>query len=139
MKMRTITDSNVVLDTLGRGTDWQAWSSQRLNECYSDGALVINQIVYAEVASELDRRSALDDVLSRLGIEQEHMPFDACFQAGHAYRAYRKQGGKRERVLPDFLIGAHAAAKGYRILTRDAARYRTYFPGVEIIAPDTHP
>ena len=55
------------------------------------------------------------------------------------HRKYRRSGGLRERVLPDFLIGAHAAVKSYRILTRDAARYRTYFPDVDIIAPDTHP
>ena len=137
--MRTIPDSNVVLDALGRETSWRAWSSQYLKQCFSDGALVINQIVYAEIASELDQQSALDDVLSTLGIEQEQLPFQACFHAGHAHRAYRRQGGNRERVLPDFLIGAHASAKGYRILTRDAARYRTYFPRVEVIAPDTHP
>ena len=137
--MRTIPDSNVVLDTLGRKTQWREWSLQHMRQCYLDGALVINQIVYAEIASELDRQTSLDDILFQLGVEKEQLPFEACFRAGHAHRAYRKQGGSRERVLPDFLIGAHAAAKGYRILTRDAARYRTYFPQVEVIAPDTHP
>ena len=106
---------------------------------HCEGSLVINQIVYAEIASELDNQTALNEVLILLGIELEHVPFEACFDAGHAHRAYRKRGGRRERVLRDFLIGAHAATKRYRILTRDAARYRTYFSNVEIIAPDTHP
>ena len=137
--MQTIPDSNVVLDVIGRPTQWQDWSSKRLLQCYASGALVINQIVYAEIASELDSQSALDEVLSFLRISKENVPFESCFSAGHAHRGYRRSGGMRDRVLPDFLIGAHAAAKGYRILTRDGARYRKYFPQVEVIAPDTHP
>ena len=138
-KMRTIPDSNVLLDVMGRPSDWADWSMRQIERCYSQGALVLNQVVYAEIASELDSQAALDAVLLKLGIEKEQVPFDACFAAGHAHRAYRKSGGVRERVLPDFLIGAHAAHAGYRVLTRDATRYRSYFPDVAVIAPDTHP
>jgi predicted nucleic acid-binding protein len=136
--MRTIPDSNVLLDVIGRPTDWAAWSIRQLKYCYETGTLVLNQVVYAEIARELDSREALDLTLERLRIEKEQVPFEACFSAGQAHRAYRRNGGRRERVLPDFLIGAHAAHGGYRVLTRDAQRYRAYFPEVDVIAPDTH-
>lgn len=137
--MQTIPDSNVVLDVIGRASSWVNWSSRQLSRCFENGGLVVNQVVYAEVASELTSQSALDEVLLRLRIEMESVPFAACFLAGHAHRSYRMHGGKRERVLPDFMIGAHAVNRGYRILTRDASRYRSYFPEVEVIAPDSHP
>jgi hypothetical protein len=138
-KMRTIPDSNVLLDVIGRPSAWASWSARQLEYCYAAGALVLNQIVYAEIAGELDSREALDSTLTRLRIEKQQVPFEACFSAGQAHRAYRRNGGLRERVLPDFFIAAHAQLAGYRVLTRDAHRYRAYFPSVEVIAPDTHP
>jgi hypothetical protein len=103
------------------------------------GALVANTIVYAEVSGHFTVHDELQKVFSQVGIELENIPWEAAYLAGRIYRAYRRKGGLRERVLPDFLIGAHANVKGYSLLTRDASRYRSYFPDLDIIAPDTHP
>ncbi len=101
--------------------------------------IVVNTIVFAEVAGNFTSQKETFEVFQSMGSVFEEIPWDAAYMAGRAHRAYRRSGGTRDRLLPDFLIGAHAAAKGYRILTRDQARYRTYFPEVEVIAPDTHP
>jgi predicted nucleic acid-binding protein len=69
--------------------------------------------------------------------DREPIPFEAAFLAGKAFQTYRKQGGSRRSPLPDFFIGAHAAIAGHRLLTRDIARYRTYFPKLPLIAPST--
>jgi predicted nucleic acid-binding protein len=136
--MQTIPDSNVVLDLL-YGSDWALWSQRSLEQCRSDGVIVINAIVYSEISGRFLETSALDALLDELDIIYEEIPRVAAHQAGRAHFAYRKAGGIRMRTLPDFLVGAHAVAKGYRILTRDGARYRSYFPTLNIIAPDTHP
>ena len=99
----------------------------------------MNAVVFAEAsASFLNFHDAVN-ALADLGATNEDIPSEAAYLAGRAYRLYRERGGRRDRVLPDFLIGGHAVARGYRILTRDGARYRGYFPALNIIAPDTHP
>jgi predicted nucleic acid-binding protein len=104
-----------------------------------DGPPILNAITFAESAADFrDLESALL-LFEGLGLEHEEIPLESAYIAGRAHKLYRQQGGKRERILPDFLIGAHALAKGHRLLTRDATRYRSYFPEVQIIAPDTHP
>ena len=137
--MQTIPDSNVVLDVFSRDSTWLPWSAKMLAECRVGGRLVINPIVFAEVAMNFHSYADLKRHVSALEFELEEVPWEAAYKAGRAHRAYRSAGGNRTRVLPDFLIGAHAALKGYRILTRDQARYRTYFPELHIIAPDSHP
>ncbi len=138
VKMRTIPDSNVVLDLL-YASDWADWSFTSLERCRADGVMVINAIVYSEISARFSGVSALDALLDELAIAYEEIPRTAAFRAGRAHFAYRRAGGSRLRTLPDFLVGAHAAENGYRILTRDAARYRSYFPDINIIAPDSHP
>lgn len=113
--------------TVGWSGGWQA------------GGLVINVVVVSEVAASFADRLHLERVLSKSLFRREDIPFEAAYAAGIAHREYRKRGGARQRTLPDFLIGAHAASKGYPLLTRDARRYRQYFRDLEIIAPDTHP
>ena len=112
---------------------------RKLRECRDMDLLVVNAITFSETASHFLSYREIQSALSVADTELEELPWEAAYLAGHVHRKYRRSGGFRERVLPDFRIGAHAAVKGYRILTRDAARYRTYFPDVEIIAPDTHP
>jgi predicted nucleic acid-binding protein len=136
--MRTIPDSNVILDAIGASIEWRDWSERHLKTCATQGGLIINTIVYAEAASQIADRSMYDAILAAIECEREDVPWEAAFVAGHAHRKYRKAGGIRARVLPDFLIGAHALVKGYSLLTRDATRYRSYFPALDIIAPDTH-
>ena len=112
---------------------------RKLRECRDMDLIVVNAITFSETAGHFLSFRDIQTALSVAETELEELPWEAAYLAGHVHRKYRRSGGLRERVLPDFLIGAHAAVKSYRILTRDAARYRTYFPDVDIIAPDTHP
>lgn len=131
----TLVDSNVLLDVMTHDPAWASWSGDKIAQALDDGRLVISPIVYAEVSTGFDRIEDLDDVLPESEFEREALPYEAGFLAGKAYLAYRRQGGARRSPLPDFYIGAHAAVRGYRLLTRDTKRYLTYFPGLELIAP----
>lgn len=134
----TLVDSNILLDILGEKTALHEWSADRLSELRANGRLCINQVVYAELTPSLSRETA-QHVLASMQITREVLSFEAAWTAGTAHAAYRRAGGARERTLPDFLIGAHAAVSDYTLLTRDAARYRTYFPELNIVSPETHP
>ena len=131
----TLVDSNVLFDVLTNDRTWGQWSADRITQALDDGRLVINPIVYAEVSIGFRLIEELDDALPASEFEREPLPFEAGFLAGKAYVSYRRRGGSRRSPMPDFYIGAHAAVRGYRLLTRDAKRYLTYFPGVELIAP----
>ncbi len=98
--------------------------------------LVINAIIYAEVSVRYSRIEDLDAALPKGMFEREAIPYEAAFLAGKSFLAYQRRGGTKRSPLPDFFIGAHAAIAGYRLLTRDAARYRTYFPRLPLIAPN---
>jgi predicted nucleic acid-binding protein len=134
----SLIDSNVIIDILEDGA-WSAWSERQLFAAAQDGELIINQIVLAETATYFEVNASLDRSLAALRLVKEELPWRAAIDAGLAHTMYRKQSSARDRVLPDFLIGAHAAFKSYRLVTRDVRRYRTYFPNLDIIAPDTHP
>lgn len=97
---------------------------------------MINAVVYAEVSVRFSRTEELDAVLPRDVFEREAIPYAAAFLAAKCFAAYRRRGGARTSPLPDFFIGANAAVSGYRLLTRDAARFRTYFPKLDVVAPD---
>jgi predicted nucleic acid-binding protein len=131
----TLVDSNVLLDVATEDPDWYAWSADALAHAADDGRLVINAIVYAEVSIGFATIEELDDALPPGGYAREPLPYEAAFLAGKAFLAYRRRGGARSRPLPDFFIGAHAAIAGHRVLTRDARRYRNYFPTVSLLTP----
>lgn len=114
---------------------WGRWSATRLAEALDGGRLVIDPVIYAEASVRYERIEDLDDALPPDVFSREPIPWEAAFLAGRAHRSYRARGGRRERTLPDFLVGAHAAVRRYRLLTRDAARYRMVFPTVELICP----
>jgi predicted nucleic acid-binding protein len=114
---------------------WGEWSNQAVAQCAEYTELIINPIIYAEVSVSFATVEALDVALSPEIYQREPLPWEAGFLAGKCYLAYRRRGGKRTEPLPDFYIGAHAAVRNLALLTRDAARYRTYFPGLEIIHP----
>jgi predicted nucleic acid-binding protein len=137
--MKTLVDSNVVIDLLEQRPVWMAWSMKAMDALSDKGPFVINQIVFGEVSIPYDDAKVLDAGLRTGLLVREDLPWHAGFVAGKAFRKFIEDGGRRSAVLPDFLIGAHAQVNGYRLLTRDGARYRTYFPELEIIAPDTHP
>jgi predicted nucleic acid-binding protein len=130
-----LVDTNVLIDVLNRDPVWAPWSDRKL-ECVADEAiLVINPIVYGELSLGFASIEALDTALEPHLIERVGLPYAAAFLAGRAFLEYRRRGGSRTSPMPDFYIGAHAAVAGYRLLTRDARRYRTYFPTLELIAP----
>ena len=128
-------NSSVVLDIVTDDPVWGDWSADALAQARDEGRLVINPIVYAEVSTGFNRIEDLDDTIPASDFEREPLPYQAGFVAGKAFLIYRKRDGVRHFPLPDFYIGAHAAVSGYRLLTRDASRFRTYFPSVELIAP----
>jgi predicted nucleic acid-binding protein len=131
-----LVDSNVILDVLTEDPKWFAWSSNRLAELAERSTLVLNPIIYAEVSMRFDRIEDLDDAVPADHFRREALPWEAAFLAGKAFLQYRRRGGRRRSPLPDFYIGSHAAVHHLRLLTRDPRRYRTYFPRLEIIAPD---
>lgn len=137
--MPTLVDTNVLIDLFDVGSPWEDWSIRHIERVRSEGPVVINPIIYAEMAAGYPLESALELALSPSRFVREDLPWEAAFAAGHAFLAYRRDGGPKRSPLPDFYIGAHAAVRGYSLLTRDQARYRAYFPMLRIIAPDTHP
>jgi predicted nucleic acid-binding protein len=130
-----LVDTNVLLDLVTDDPDWADWSLARLEEAALAGPVLINDIVYAETSIRYHRIEDLDTMLSRAMIEIAATPRSALFLAGKAFQRYRRAGGMRTGVLPDFFIGAHAAVEGWPLLTRDGGRYRRYFPKVRLIAP----
>ncbi|XAH25112.1 PIN domain-containing protein [Xylophilus sp. GW821-FHT01B05] len=129
-------DSNVLIDLIEDKGEWADWSAQALGLARQRDGLAINAIVYAEIARTFAGQSELDAFLADVSIDVRPVPLGAAFAASRAHQAYRAAGGARSATLPDFFIGAHALAEGWTLLTRDATRVRTYFPGVALICPD---
>ena len=130
-----LVDSNVILDVVTEDECWYEWSSKTLSELAENHTLVINPVIYAEVSIGFDKIEDLDEALPEEYFRRDPMPWEASFLAGKCYLRYRKSGGTRRSPLPDFFIGAHAAVKGMDLLTRDAGRYRAYFPKLSLITP----
>ncbi len=130
-----LVDSNVLLDVMTQDARWFDWSAGALERFGERSRLVVNPVIYAEVSTRFTRIMDLDAALPTASFDREPIPFEAAFPAGKAYLAYRRKGGAKTSPLPDFFIGAHAAIAGYRLLTRDAARFPTYFPKLDLIAP----
>lgn len=133
--LTTLVDTNVLLDIATDDPQWAAWSGTALSNVLDQGSVVVNPIIYAELSVGFERIEDLDAYLPETDFRREPLPYNAGFLAGKAFLAYRRRGGARQSPLPDFYIGAHAAVNRYQLLTRDAARYRTYFPTVSLIAP----
>jgi hypothetical protein len=131
----TLVDTNVIFDVAESDPVWRAWSEAAIRRCLDEGLLVINPIIYAEVSVGYRTVEEVEAVLPTDLYRREPLPYDAAFLAGKSFLAYRRQGGRRTAPLPDFYIGAHAAVSGYRLLTRDVQRFRTYFPTVALITP----
>uniref|UniRef100_A0A831UDT7 Type II toxin-antitoxin system VapC family toxin n=1 Tax=Geobacter metallireducens TaxID=28232 RepID=A0A831UDT7_GEOME len=130
-----LVDSNVLLDVLEDDQEWYGWSAEHLARCAEDSVLAINPIIYSEVSIGFERVEDLEDALPIQAFERRPLPWEAAFLAGKCFLTYRRSGGIRRSPLPDFFIGAHALVEGMQLLTRDAARYRTYFPKLKLIAP----
>lgn len=130
-----LVDSNVILDVVNEDAEWFEWSAGQLERLAESRVLIINPIVYSEVSIGFDRIEDLDRALPADFVRREPLPWEAGFLAGKCFLKYRKSGGARRSPLPDFYIGAHAAVSGLTLLTRDAKRYKTYFPKLALISP----
>jgi predicted nucleic acid-binding protein len=130
-----LVDSNVILDVVTEDADWLDWSSAQLETLAESNTLLINPIIYSEVSIAFDRIEDLDEALPPESFRRDPLPWEAGFLAGKCFVRYRRSGGKRRSPLPDFYIGAHAAIRGIALVTRDANRYKTYFPKITLISP----
>jgi predicted nucleic acid-binding protein len=130
-----LVDTNVLLDLVTDDPKWSDWSLARLEEAALNGPVLINDVIYAEISIRYERIEDLDAMLADAMIDLAPTPRPALFLAGKVFQQYRAAGGVRTGVLPDFFIGAHASVEGWSLLTRDAGRYRTYFPKLTLIAP----
>jgi len=131
----TLIDTNVLLDLITDDPKWADWSIARLEEASLQGALFINDVIYAELSVRYDRIEDLDSMLGDARIEIIPIPRAALFLAGKVFVQYRRAGGVRAGVLPDFFIGAHASVSEHTLLTRDTGRYHTYFSAVKLTTP----
>jgi len=131
----TLVDSCVLLDVITGDERWADWSAGQIASAMDAGRVVINPLIYGEVSVGYQTIEELQDLLPADDYEREPLPYLAAFAAGKAFLRYRRGGGDKRSPMPDFYIGAHAAVAGYRLLTRDVRRYRTYFPTIDIIAP----
>jgi predicted nucleic acid-binding protein len=131
-----LVDSNILLDIMTEDAQWFRWSAAAVSRAADRSRLVINAIIYAEVSVRYTRIEDLEAALPHDMLEREPIPYEAAFLAGKAFLTYRQRGGMKQSPLPDFIIGAHAAIAGYQLMTRDPTRYRTYSPGLPLIAPE---
>jgi len=130
-----LVDSNVLLDVMTEDKEWFGWSSATLERYADERVLAINPVIYAEVSIRFERIEDVEAALPSALVARLPIPWEAAFLAGKCFVRYRRSGGTRQSTLPDFFIGAHAAVAGMPLITRDATRYRTYFPTVRVIAP----
>ena len=131
----TLIDSCVLLDVITGDEHWADWSALQIAAAIDEGRAVINPVIYAEVSVGYETVEELDELLPAADYEREPLPYLAGFAAGKAFLRYRRGGGQKRSPMPDFYIGAHAAIAGYRLLTRDVNRYRTYYPTINLIVP----
>jgi predicted nucleic acid-binding protein len=130
-----LVDSKVILDLVTNDPHWADWSQHVLERYAGQGPLFINYLVYAEVSIGFQRIEELDQALAGGDFTHLPIPREALFLAGKVFLQYRRAGGLRASPLPDFFIGAHAAVSGLPLLSRDRARYQTYFPAIKLITP----
>jgi len=130
-----LVDTNVILDVVEDDPKWAAWSQAQLDSAALKETLIINPVIYAELSLAFRRIEELEVMLVKTGLRVEPVPREALFLAGKVFLQYRRKGGAKTGVLPDFFIGAHAAVLDLSLLTRDTSRYATYFPKLSLITP----
>ena len=135
--MITAVDTNVLLDVFLPDDRFGPWSDAQLRDAYDRGAVLVCDIVYAELVPRFGDRAALDEALTLIGAQLSPLDTTIAWEAGMRWRRYREAGGPRQRIMTDFLIGAHALGAADAFLTRDQGFYRTYFP--ELAVPTGSP
>lgn len=130
-----LVDSNILIDLFDYESQWHEWSKEQLKNYGNEAILVINPIIYAEISLHFKDEEQLDKALSTSLLRRDPLPWKAASLAARAFLEYRKSGGSKTSTMPDFFIGAHAVVEQMQLLTRDARRYKTYFPTLEIIYP----
>ncbi len=131
-----LVDSCVLIDVFDADPHWQQWSLEALQVHQARG-LAVNALICAEIAPSFESFLAMQSALDLVSLVYAPLPQISAFLAAQAFSLYRQNNGSRITTLPDFFIGAHAQAQGWAVLTRDKARYKTYFPSVVLITPDT--
>ncbi len=130
-----LVDTNVIIDVLKADQVWLPWSAQHLMLARRAGPVHVNYVVYAELCAHEGTAAQADGFLADQGIAVCELTCESARLAGRAFRTYRERGGTRTGVLPDFFIGAQALTQGWKLLTRDAGRYQSYFPKLKLICP----
>lgn len=134
-----LVDANVLLDILTDDPKWRAWSEERFLAAIETDQAAVNPIIYAELGAAYVSAAEFERAIAGWPVQRLPLPYEAAFPAAQAFLRYRKEGGQRRSPLPDFYIGAHAQVAGLTLLTRDASRYRSYFPRVRLLAPAAEP
>ena len=130
-----LVDTNVFVDVIHQDPIWLNWSLSELSKAKAKHQLMTNFVVYAELHTHNTAGPHIDAFLNKLKVDVHDLSRPAAQLAANAFRTYRQRGGTKTGVLPDFFIGAHAQAEGFKLLTRDAGRYKTYFPKIKLICP----
>lgn len=134
--MGVLVDSNILSDLINPDSTWYSWSADKMREVGNREILTINQIILAEISVTFASYEIMDAALPQEWLVRENLPWEAAYLAGQCFLQYRRRMGMRRSPMPDFYIGAHALIRGHSLLTRDANRYRTYFPNLRLITPD---
>ncbi len=133
-----LVDTCILVDVTADHEAWRDWSLAQLATWSTRGPLLVNPIIFAEWCTDFATFEQAELARMQFGLEWRELPRSSLFVASQAHRQYRRRGGVRPMVLPDFLIGAHAAVERLPLLTRDRRRFETYFNGLEIVCPESN-